>query len=169
MTSTNFLTVCPVDCLQGLEHILLLQLENRKQLPAAYLVIPPECTWGTGTTQFATVFVDYVEAHLRHKGLPALQPDECIRFWKLSSSGALTGLSAEQKRHQETAFMCKWNPMPDKRQAGYSHLLAAYDNQDERPVRFFNENAVVICEKVPKSGTNLSSHVHISGELSSIC
>ena len=56
--------------------------------------------------------------------------------------------------------------MPDKRQAGYSHLLAEYDNQDERLVRYFNENSVVICEKVPKSGTKFSSPVHMWGAFS---
>ena len=79
---------------------------NCKQLPASYLGIPPECTWETGLTQFATVLVDFVEAHLKHKGLLALQLEECLCFWKLSSSGTLTGLSAEQKRTQETGPLC---------------------------------------------------------------
>ena len=94
-----------------------------------YMNIPPEFRWGTAQVQFSSVIEEHVNKYLSTKSLPPLQSEECIRFWKLSSSSALHNLSAEQKRPGEVVYMCKWSPyLPDPRHASFSHLLAQYDD-----------------------------------------
>ena len=134
-------------------RLLLLQLDNRKIFDAVYINIPPGCSWGTGSVQFCSVIEGRVHQYFSANGLPLLQPDECIRFWKLSSSAALHSLSAEQKRPGEPVYMCKWSPyLTDPEHASYPHLLAMYDDGSLKPAQFFNEHSVIVCQRCAKSG-----------------